>query len=691
MPGKPVKIGPFVGGLNNVSQSGESKDNEVVELVNMELSLDTSLVSRPPIESVPGTASNLANQWDVLGVYRTNSSTWSAIVNVPTGATTYEVRAYPNADFTATPIVIKTTTGLNNKIVSYVQYNNYGYFNVDSGATDTGFKWLSTGAATTISTMPRGKVMVSWEDRIWITADGTNATGNYVWFSTVDATGPKPDTWNTAVDFFNVDPGSGGLNTAMLPLINSILIFKEDATYRFSFPVAPKNGDLSAVSRQIGAASANSVVAFENYCYIYDQGRVYELINTRFSQLNLNVNFGQDAAAGTDALATGVAMSIVNRRLVVRYFNSVYSFSIDTRTWTQWRSINGTPGKFIELPTDSASSNPSVYLSATRGQTQNVGTNQLIDPAFIDPVLNAKRLASVILNGSGSINNGVMTMTKTGTGFPEFFLNNDGQSGDYVIPVSPFQRLTFSATVSSTETGTNKFELHYNFLYRDGSTTVTVVNILAADIPTLSDEITIPSNAILMTVSIKVAAASAIGTVVTVMTPNLLRSNVASPVGLLRLIDQYQNTTAVEYIECWVKTKAYDYQANSVYKRLFLWGVDIKTPRKIELQAIPLGRKSAVTWDELEGYTWAQLEAGTWDNPLSWLGISTKVTDITDNLTEISENDRFFVKAPKSLKFRQIQYAVKTTTLGNSDTGPVKLFSLTTYTKAGEMVVAKAT
>jgi hypothetical protein len=147
----------------------------------------------------------------------------------------------------------------------------------------------------------------------------------------------------------------------------------------------------------------------------------------------------------------------------------------------------------------------------------------------------------------------------------------------------------------------------------------------------------------------------------------------------------------MEYIECYVKTKAYDYQANSVFKRLFLWGLDVKTTRPIEMQAIPLGRKQSVTWDDLEAYTWDQLEAGTWDNPLSWLGISNTVIDMTDQISDVSENGRFFVKALKSLRFRQIQYAAKLTTLGNSDTGPAKLFSLTTYTKASQMVVDKAT
>jgi hypothetical protein len=692
MPGKPIKIGPFVGGLNNISTAGESKDNEVVEMVNYEVGLDTALASRPPIEVVNGTALTLANQWDVLGIYRINTGNWYVIVNVPTGATTYDIKGFPLGDFTSiSPLSIKTTTGLNNKVVSFVQYNDWCYFNVAVGATDTGFRYKIGSGAVSLAAMPRGNAMVSWEDRLWISATGDNTTGNYVYFSTVDGTGPHPETWNTSVDFFNTDPGSGGLNTALLPLTSALLIFKEDATYRFTFPTAPKNGDLSNISRQIGAAGPTSVCAFENYSFIYDQGKVYELINTKFTQLNRNVDFGKGVGDTVDALAPGVDMSIVSRRILIRYYNRMFAYGIDTQTWSEWTSVSGSPSKFIELPADSASANPSVYLAASRGSTQSVGVNQIDDPNFSDASKNIGRLTQANLNGSGVINASVATITKTGAGFPTLYLNETGGTADFDIPVSPGQRWTITATISSTTTVTDKARVIYTFLNRDGSTTQTISNITSLNVPNLSQPITIPANAILMNIQFGVSATASVGDVVTLTNPVFIRTNQSSPVSLMRLIDQYQNTTAVEYINCWVKTKAYDYSANTVFKRLFLWALDVKTPRAIEMQAIPLGKKTTVTWDDLEMYSWDQLEAGTWDNPLKWKNISTTVIDNTEGLIDISDNGRFVVKAEKSLRFRQIQYAVKMSTLGNADSGPAKLFSLTSYTRAGEMVVEKAT
>lgn len=689
MPGSPVKIGPFVGGLNNVSLAGESKDNEVVELINYELALDTSLVSRPPIEIITGTGGLTTNRWDVLGIYRITAGDWYIIVNKPTGATTYDVNAYPLGDFATTPITIKTTTGLNNRIVSFAQYNDWCYFNVAFGATDTGFRWKFAFAVAPIAAMPRGTVMVSWKDRLWVTGTGNATDGNYVWFSKVDATGPHPETWDTAVDFFNTDPGFGGLNTAMLALTNSILIFKADATYRFSFPAAPKNGEIVKLSGQVGAAGTNSVIGFENFCYIYDQGRIYELINQKFTQINLNVIF-KVAPDSPDALAPGVDLSIINRRLVVRYFNTLYSYSIDTRTWSQWKLEAGTPGKFLEVPSDSSSSTPSTYVAASQGTMLLPGSNRLVDPGFIDPVVNTNRLVEPNLVGLATVANGVFEVKKITATAPILHLTESGAQTPE-LSGGPYQKVTFTATVTSTVAAVTKLDVIFSYLRRDGTVATTTVFVVAADLPNLVLETQFPATGVLMSVSVRIPGGAVIGELFTITNPTLTRSNVASPTSIMRLIDEYQNVGIVEYIECWVRTKAYDYQANSVFKRLFLWGLDVKTNRPVEMQAIPLGKKQPVTWDQLETYTWDQLEAGTWDNPLSWLGLSTTVIDTSGEISDISENGRFFIKALKSLRFRQIQYAVRMSTFGNQETGPVKIFSLTSYTKASQMVVDKAT
>ena len=49
MPGAAVKLGPFSAGLNNVGEIGTIPDNALADMVNFEIDVDGTLVSRPAI------------------------------------------------------------------------------------------------------------------------------------------------------------------------------------------------------------------------------------------------------------------------------------------------------------------------------------------------------------------------------------------------------------------------------------------------------------------------------------------------------------------------------------------------------------------------------------------------------------------------------------------------------------------
>ena len=52
MSGTPVKIGPFTNGLNILNEPTTIADTECVELLNFDVDLDGSIVSRPPIIAI---------------------------------------------------------------------------------------------------------------------------------------------------------------------------------------------------------------------------------------------------------------------------------------------------------------------------------------------------------------------------------------------------------------------------------------------------------------------------------------------------------------------------------------------------------------------------------------------------------------------------------------------------------------
>lgn len=682
-----IQVGPFTGGLNNISLAGEARDSEVVDLVNLEVSVDTSLTSRPPIEAIAGSTLPTTNTigWDVLGVYRVSTAEWYLIVTVPKDGTTNvdtTVKAYLNGivGVGETITIIKQCTGIANRVTSMVQFKDKLFFNVDATATDRGF-WWQKGAAlggTTVAAMPRGNVMISWKTRLWVSGTGLAADGDRVWFSTINSSGPLPDTWG-ANDYFDTAPGEGGFITAMVPSFNNLIIFKNDGTWRFSFPSQPAKGVVDKISGDVGCAGKNAVVDFENYMYVYDQGRVYELVNSNFSQLNRFVNFTEDTLS-VDSVATGVELSVVNRRLLVRYFNNIYCFTIDSKAWSQWRTYAGTPGKFINLPSDSNSAVPSTYVAATRGTTQSASSNFIQDADFSETVMNAARAA--ITGGTVAYAGANATITSPST-VARMYLNTTGSPTEYDVPVSTSQILTVKNTVTA-RSGTSRFKL--TWLYANGSTTESTTSNFAT--AANSFDVTVPAGAILCNLSVEQTIAG----FVTFTAPEFVRKATTSPKNLMRVIDQYKDqAAAIEYIDCYFQTKSYDYKTPGSFKRLYWAGIDIKTTREVKTEVRPVSKAVPITWGQLDNYTWNQLEQGVWENPLSWLNVSTAVFNILDADEVMSENGRYFKKLGKSLRFRQISYIIRMSSFGTLKTGPVKFFSLTTFIATKQDVVDSST
>lgn len=687
MPGKPIAIGPFNGGLNNISLAGEARDSEVVDLINLEVTVDNALTSRPPIEAIAGSTLPSTNTigWEVLGVYRVTTTEWYLVVTVPKDGTTNTdttVKAYLNGIVGAgeSVTIIKQSVGLANRVTSMVQFKDYVYFNVEVGASDTGFKWKKGDAVggTAVAALPRGSVMITWKTRIWVSGTGQSSNGDRVWFSTINASGPQPDTWG-AQDFFDVAPGEGGFITAMIPSFNNLIIFKNDGTWRYSFPADPSKGSVDKISGQVGCAGRNAVLDFENYIYVYDQGRVYELVNSNYTQINRFVRFDIDAF-GVDSVANGVELSIVNRRLLVRYFNAVYCFTIDSKAWSQWRSYSGTPGKFYELPAASDSSAPSIFIAASRGTTQAGSANLVEDSSFSDATIRAARAA---ITGGTVVFAGVnATITSTALGAMQ--LNTSGSTTDYPVPVATSQQFNYQMTVSAI-TGT--WQVNAVYLKTDGSTT-TINGATFTTTGAKSFDFVTPAGAILARLEIKATVNGAI----TFTQPSFMRKTVTSPFNLMRINDKYPDqAAAMEYIDCSFQTKSYDYKAPGNFKRMYWAGMDVKATRKIRAEVRPVSRVVPITWGQLEGYTWNQLQQGVWSNPLNWLNVSVVEVDLLPEDAMPSENGRYFKKFGTQMRFRQVSYVIKMSTLGNLPTGPVKFFAITTYVNTKQEVVDAST
>ena len=680
MPGSPVRIGPFNNGLNNVSTSGESKDTELVDLINFEVGPDNLLWSRPPFQAVATTSiagTSVQDTWKILGVYRTTTTEWYLIVVKPLAAGAAEVQAILMGDFANAPIVIKSLTS-SQKVSGFVQINNVCYFVVTPTTAISCFKWAKDTAATDVTAMKKGNCVVAYKSRIWVAGIDTATQSSRMYFSSIGTDGPNPEVWDTA-DFFDVAPGEGGFITALLTLNSSILVFKNDGTYRYSYPATPKKGQVDTLSRSVGAAGSTSVLEFENYVYVYDQGRVYELVNNNYTPLNRFVKFQSDPNA-VDSLAPGVDLSMFNRRLIVRYFNTIYAYSIDSRAWSQWRSYLGVPSRLYELPADSAVGLSSTYYGASAGTVQNIGDN--VVPAFTAPF--ATYVGTKVGAGNTVSHIGTtITVNTSVAGSPSIaYMNPSDGNANFNIRLSGGQQWKLTGTRTQTG-GTSVARMTY--LLRNGSTTSTDITL---DVNTIDKTFTAPDTAIAAYLSIRHTVSSDHS--LSLNGIQLKRVAVASPVSIISISDEYEELPiTVEYIDCLMRTKSYDYQAPSQMKRLFWWGADIKTTELMKAKLIPSAIKAPPTHAKLAEYTHSQLSAGTWGNPLSFLETNLSIADGGDPSNAVTENGRIFVRLIKSMRFKQLSFELELSTLGTKATGPCKVHTITSYVTPKEKVVDK--
>jgi hypothetical protein len=128
-------------------------------------------------------------------------------------------------------------------------------------------------------------------------------------------------------------------------------------------------------------------------------------------------------------------------------------------------------------------------------------------------------------------------------------------------------------------------------------------------------------------------------------------------------------------------TKQFDVGMGHRFKRLLHWGVDCYTGREITGTLIPFSVAYKVTWDQLATKHWHEL--GTWDYPVTALPTTTQLSP-TGTGKQIK-----FVRFPKSLRFRLLQFRVDMATVGNTTDGEASLYTITAFI-AIKQVVPKA-
>ena len=332
MPGAPIQVGPFIGGLNTFSDPTAIADNELTECVNFELDLDGSLKSRPPIKDL-GVNFPLSSSGNVqfLGNFFTSIGQSFLIASDGDSSTYY-------FDGTSWSLITSTVSG-----AAFVQFDDKAWITAAEGSGQVGGYWEPAGSFVAVSDMPAGECIVTFKDRLWIAEGRTSGNkGTRLYRSRTIA---DPAVWPSVTDFVDIGVGDGQNIVQLAVYFNTLLIFRVDSIFGLQYTSDPAAAVVSLVVPNVGLNSKDSLTQFESTIYFMYDEKAYEFTNNRASQINAKVPF---AFTSTANIYLPYAVSEFNQRIVFTYFDKTFVYNLRTRSWSSWESnIYGSLSKFF--------------------------------------------------------------------------------------------------------------------------------------------------------------------------------------------------------------------------------------------------------------------------------------------------------------------------------------------------------
>lgn len=723
MVGQPLRLGPFVGGLNTVSDPTAIADAELALSMNFELDIDGSLISRPPIVEVAKHA-NWTERIVIIG-----AGIFSGVAYI-FGSNTNGTYFFLNGAWTSISATLRATVA--------VQYADKMWFVPGVNDAGEGGNWVPPNTFTTVAAIPVGGAAVIHKERLYI-IPGINATTNTGRLKFCE---PGDFTNWPASNFVDISQGDGTNLIDLTVYQDNVLLFKEDSTYVFAYDVRPADAVVRQISKTIGVTQQHCMMNYENQIYIYHRGWVYEIINYDFHRLNTKVPFALDQTAPSAFSAEKVCLSQLGDRVVICFFNKIYVYGLRTRTWTEFSSDNDDLhyfGPLVVLPSTDFEGHNLEYYAGSRLQSSTtvVRIKDAIDSTTREKSLSAAQEVSDtftrnVVDGWGNADTGqAWTILDAVNDAPNFDVN--GTKGtithdalveglDANLASVSIQNVDTLATVSSSVVVTgaagaqmsatlfarftdinNWYGCQAEFktggtvtlaVYKDVATVVTQLDTFNAGAYLANEEFRMRFQVQVTTLRAKIWKAvdpepaswnievtdSAITGAGSVVAHSATTASVTNTLPINVTFDNVEvaDFDTVTKILCSIITKNFDMAVPHQFKRLWWWGADLATNEKILGQASPIVLSFDVTWQDLSSTAWNAL--GTWAAPLS------SAADVVTTITPTTGTARRFAKFLRGLRYRQINFRVDLQTDGSTVGGPARLFSLLAITESKQVV-----
>ncbi len=332
-----ITLGPFSGGLNNVADPTTIDETECTELINLEVDLDGSLMTRPAIIETASTSADSSYRMKIIG--RANF----------TAGGSYLILSSPDGTFAFDGNTITATIAADLESSVALQYNENIYIIAKSGSAVGGGRWDGT-TFTADASMPRGEAAVFHKSRLFV-VPGPSATTNPSRLTFTDVITSTTLSW-PATNNIDVQPGDGENLVDIVIYNDNIVLFKENSIYLLAYDISPDDAVLRKINGNIGVTRLHCMDTYENSIFFLHEGNIYEMANYEFIKINDKVKFILDTDIPTTAagqLWEDIYLRRVGDRIIVGFHAHRYSFHLLTRTWTQWQ-VDHAHAKFFGPP-----------------------------------------------------------------------------------------------------------------------------------------------------------------------------------------------------------------------------------------------------------------------------------------------------------------------------------------------------
>jgi hypothetical protein len=355
----------FTGGLNNYWDQSSIADNELADIINFEFTTNGALTSRPAIfteedDGDPILTPVAGQAFDIIGNYIRNDGERYLVVVTATKTWLFNVLAKTWLQI-ATFKASDCTQYLNKIVLSSIVDGQGGYW--------------EAGTFTNTPSMPALGGIELFQTRFFGYGVQGTTSANIIYWTNISTAGPSGEStsvWNwkdANLNYMYVEIGGGDGQwiTAIDQGYNDIVIFRNRSTYRYSYGDVPEEGQMQVMQQDIGAESKRSVVKFENAHFVLYGATLYKYQNWLYYPLNAQrVKF---ETYDTFTRRFQHAVSIVGRRCLVWHNGSMYSYNLDTETWSEWESIHRV-AYFATIPRRSEENEEELYFGISGDSLQ---------------------------------------------------------------------------------------------------------------------------------------------------------------------------------------------------------------------------------------------------------------------------------------------------------------------------------